>query len=955
MPVRRTVSLLAVTLLLFTGGLAWAESTLVLTYEDPCPMFAAMGRDQMVGVAGLKVSLEPLYFGTCTYLKEQINTAIDNKMKSIQGEFEAAAQGAAQEVYVDFQHWLKEIVAARLGMNPNDPKFEPHFQEWLNHPDKEIEFYVNAFLNDQYPRIHELVRRCQQDNSREMISGLHTLWKEAKDRLNKLTQAYKQIEADPKADYTKILRDLGFSGSYLVKFKSYEQRFNAFNSKYRIVEAAKVLYEAFEAKDHRGKIGGLFKLLETVGDIAYRSDIPGVSLFGQIIKAYGQVANEMLEQVNALERLIREREGFCIGLATHTIEEERNKAFIASFGRGIRICPMDPKRPILKDIYQQAQPGNVNQLYFWIEKKGAFVKGSPTGGGIGAVRKAQEILRGAEEIGFTELKGKDTDLATIAAFYNTPFNDKKHGNGLNGLWQEAVTTINGIASRLGALGRGLAEEDGAGCSSDKLYEALERECRVNARVFPRHETQVRKLQLSYALGYIAEYNPQALPNRRSVNAYERYLAVWQCLKPMSVLIIEGKVRRSGSLNEPCLECGDALISLRPFDGYELPGCEVGRADALGKFSTRVYTWTPNLSIRIAAFLENGLISEVLTIDRRSVKMEPFPFIYREFHFTVPVRFPEEEQTPEPEAERTPPPSPTPRPMAIVPNLVGKTLDEVSAALTAADLRLGASSGGDPAPTASQSYSVQSQAPESGVSVDPRSFVAVVIYDRFQAAGITVPNVVGLNTKAARKIIREAGLNAQEEITDRASSAATAFTVYAQAPLPGTVIERWGEVHLKAWGAFREEEPIPEPTPIPAPPRPTPRPQADPTPRPPTPTPGTGIKPGTIIIDQPPPDGPNWDLAGRWDTTRGVVFDMKPTGPNTYNGILVRVYKKDKYYHLVPGDRGLSAVRSGPNHYQVKTHFKYPNGKWSAIGPILVIVDGETARAGRLVWKRVNTE
>ncbi|MCD4748812.1 MAG: hypothetical protein K8R59_05500 [Thermoanaerobaculales bacterium] len=49
---------------------------------------------------------------------------------------------------------------------------------------------------------------------------------------------------------------------------------------------AKSTTDGCHAKDHRGKIGGLFKLLETVGDIAYRSDIPGVSLFGQIINAY---------------------------------------------------------------------------------------------------------------------------------------------------------------------------------------------------------------------------------------------------------------------------------------------------------------------------------------------------------------------------------------------------------------------------------------------------------------------------------------------------------------------------------------------------------------------------------------------------------------------------------------------------------------------------------------------
>lgn len=69
---------------------------------------------------------------------------MESERTAIQGEFESAARGAAQELYVDFQHWMKEIVAAKLGMNANDPLFEAHFAQWLDHPDREIEFYVDG-------------------------------------------------------------------------------------------------------------------------------------------------------------------------------------------------------------------------------------------------------------------------------------------------------------------------------------------------------------------------------------------------------------------------------------------------------------------------------------------------------------------------------------------------------------------------------------------------------------------------------------------------------------------------------------------------------------------------------------------------------------------------------------------------------------------------------------------
>ncbi|MEN8164322.1 MAG: PASTA domain-containing protein [Acidobacteriota bacterium] len=946
--------------ILMIAGQSTAESTIVLTYDDPCPRFAEMGRNETVKVAGVTVSLEPLFMGTCTYLKEQITSAVETKKKAIEGEFEQAAQGAAQELYVDFQHWMKEIVAAKLNMNTNDPRFEKHFVEWMDRPDREIEFYINAYLQDQYPRVHELVRRCQQDNSGEIIDGLQTLWQEARKKLAALNKAYKEIEANPNTPYTDILIEHGVSGPYLDRFQAGEHKFRVFNNKYEIVKAAKVMYDAFEAEDHRGKIGGLFKLLETVGDIAYRSDVPGVSLFGQIIKAYGQLATEMLNQIDGLERLIRAREGFCIGLATHTIEKERNKTFIATFGHGIRACPMDPERPLLKDIFQQAQPEDINQLYFWIEGSKSWIKGQAKGGGMDGVRRAQALIRDGASIGFTRLQSKDTDLPTISAFYNTPYSDSTHGVGLEGLWSEAVTTIDAIGLKLESLGRGLSPVPGGGCSIEDLNSALSSQCAVKPEHFPSRGEARTRLTISFAMGYIAKHNPKALPNRRSIGAYERYRTIHRCLKPLSVLVINGRIRESGRLTELCSACADAEVRIQPMGGFELPGCGVRQADSAGNFTTRIYTRSSNCSVRLSALLGDRRRSETITINRQVVSMDPYPFGFLEETFIIQVPTDDQgAQPPQPNVTPlpTPTPTPTPVPRVVVPDLGRMTMDKARAAVRAAGLILGAPHKGDPAPVDGLTYRVQFQTPKAGSTTEHGAQVEVTLFDVPVLREVEVPDLIGMTSEEARAALGDLNLTADIEITNTAAKPQDAFVVYAQAPLPGTLVEPWSDIHLKIWGRFDAAPNAISPTPTPVPPSPLPTPPPAPTepPRQAEPPAGdTGAAP-PVIVEHEPPAGPNWDLAGRWDSTRGAIFDMIDDGGGNYTGRLVRMYRQMKAFHLVPGDRMFSAVKAGPNHYAVKTYVKMGDGSWRTIGPITVIVDGETARAARLVWKRVKKD
>jgi hypothetical protein len=577
-----------------------------------------------------------------------------------------------------------------------------------------------------------------------------------------------------------------------------------------------------------------------------------------------------------------------------------------------------------------------------------------------AVRKAKDFIRGAVGVGFNEYKKKDADLGTVAVFYNTPYQHKVYGSGLFGLWDEAVATLDNIAKRLRRLKGGLFKAGDGSCSEKNLYEYLQNNFQFDAKVFPvNDDVKLSKLKISYCLSYIIKHSSGALKSKRAKGVYERYNKVWKDLQSLSVLELHGRVRQKGRLGEACMQCSGAEISLSPHRGFELPGCEVRKANAKGEFVAYVFTRTSGLSIQLSAKVGDRL-SDVLTIDQRSTALTPFPFVFKSDWFTIPIDLEDEQgqQSSLGLGEKTPTPEPTDSPAALVPDVKGKSVSEARAAIAAAGLKMAAPQGGDPAPRKYLSFKVASQSPLPDSAVPLGSVVKIVVYGEYKPAGYEVPDVIGMSLSEARQAIEAAELSAKVKMgRPPAPKADLVDTVMSQTPLGGTILSFTETVTLAVYGPQLTDEDSPEdqpeenfsPSPTASPtPKATPRPTATPKK---LQTDSGGWKPDRII-DGDVPRGPNYDLAGTWDTTGGVVFKARKVSGNSYVGIIKKIYRSRTGYHARIGDKFLTATKIGDNVYKAKVFVYFKNGMVKTVGGPPVVVNGNTAQAGRLKWRRL---
>lgn len=897
-----------------------------VTVEDPCPALAARGRGRSARVGGVAVDLEALYFASCDYLKGQIVVSVEAGAGEIKGKFADTAWGAADAAYKEFLAWVRPVAARELGLDPASPGFDVALRTWLTDPGTAVGPLVDTFLAERSPRVAALLDRVQADTSREIAEGLGTLWDDAKDRLERFNRAYAEIDRDPKTPYADILVNWGLSGPWLEKFQSYEHRFNVFDDRTRLLDASRTLYEALSADRHRDRIAGLFSLLETVGGAAERSDVPGVSFFGQVVGLYGQIANELLRKVNALEDLLRRREGWCIGLATHTLEETRSVAFRKQFGEGIQACPVDPKRRLESAIYQQTEPADADQLYFWLEGEGRFAKGRVRGGGMRAVLLARQLVGAGAALGFAELAGREDDLATIAAFYDTPYRDATYGDGLPGVRSEAVTTIEGIARRLDELERAVPEGGGT-CGRDGLRNYLRAICEIDAERYPRGEEEPRvRLADSFALGVVAALNPKALASQRSVGVVDRYRKAWACLRPLSLLRIDGAVRQKGALGAACLRCAGAKLTVRVQAGVELPGCGAREADERGRFGLWIATRTSGLAVTLSVEVE-GRRSDTVVVDARSAPLEPFPFGAREESVVVPVAL----EGPGGEGEEERAEAPAAEPLR-VPDLSGMNLDQAGDAVRARGLVLAVGKGTLPAPTPHLASRVGAQSPPAGSAARRGDRVEVTLYATTTVREYEVPQLVGLTELDALARLREARLGGEVDRSAAPSGSGQPGRVWAQLPLAGTLVGYGTTVLIRVWPDARAVAPTPTPVPW------------TPPPPPPPPTPTPAPRPEAV--------GENTDLAGVWDTGRGMVVRIGPTSDGSYAGTLVSVTRPLRAFFWQPGETLLHATRTGTATYRVSMLVRLGDGRIVGGPEATVIVRGDSAQAVNATWRRV---
>ncbi|MCK6451440.1 MAG: hypothetical protein L6R19_11380 [Alphaproteobacteria bacterium] len=656
--------------------LAANETVLILDLpeKEVCELIverAGSGGRQSYG--GVTVDLKALYLSSCLYLKEAMIEAAQAGATAVSETVQGSLPSALQALYPQFLAWLGDKIQAQFG---TEGDAEPAAGDedtlnkkvgraitWLNDPKNDAARAVNAYLKEHFPSIH----RVLTDGSYDIANGLKALYDDAKDKYDRFTRVAEEVKVGgtPIAD---ALKKYGFSGDYVRRFRNYERRLETFKGRWgitsEITDAIKLLKDAFQTDDGVVKIGNLFQLMELVGGVGQRSNIPIVSLFSQIVAEYGRVGTAMLGKVKELEEQIRGREDYCIGIGTHDTRDARAIQFRQQFAGDMLLCPMavpgepDPKtgkRNWQEDVYVRFDP-NDSRIYFFLaaagdRNQGRYVEGVATGGGTSGVYAARELIEDAGALGsrYAAYAEKEDDVATIAYVFNAPFQADKHGSGIAGLRREADATIDFVLERLSALRGGLSEYGDPKCDRDKFEKfvadriGLQTSFSLGGGTYALLDGDselTRILKILYAINYVEEHSRggsgAGASGAGSGRVHRTYSDAHARLAELSLLRIEGEVRDKRDRGRPCPDCAGASLSVSVSGGEEFPACAVTRADGNGAFVVHALARTESLSVRLSASAK-GKTSEAETVDDRVVAYGQVPFV-QSFRLTLAIPF-----------------------------------------------------------------------------------------------------------------------------------------------------------------------------------------------------------------------------------------------------------------------------------------------------------------------------
>ena len=641
------------------GERLYVERTLIIETPDPCKKILGMipkdAKGRLFTFGKVSLSGDTFFLSACAKMRADLEGAAQEWLKDISGysaakkQFDAGVEAIKREVYVTFLQFVAMKMYEQLPPEeqakfaPNSPEAIDHALEWLHQPENEIKTYVHAFLEAKAKPLARLFRDYMSGASMEIITGLKDLMQGARDKLKRFTEMQRKAEETDTA-IGDLLEEFGFSGEYLDRFKAYENKIKSLNKSYKVTEAVGIIAGAFQTDVPDRKIAGMMDLLVLVGGVAEDSNIPIVSLFGQIVKAYGEVGKEMLGKVLALEKLLREREGYCIGLATHSRRDPKNTAFIEAFGQGIRACPITPDGH-LKDVFVQAQPEDNGQLYFWAG--GKFIKGRAGGGGERGMRRAIGLIQDGERLNYPGYTGKAKDLETIAAVYNTPYpkegpRGKNHSGatGVMGLIEESGLVIEAIDRQIRALRSGTDEFGEPSCADEKVDSWIEKETGQSvSRFMDRIEMSRQDLKDSYALAFVDQYRTTQGAKRTA--AYKTYSRFFDKIEKLSIFKIHGRVVDREKPDRACPKCANASISVSPSNAQQMPQCKVTHADAKGRFVIHLVTQSSQVTASLSASAGN-VSSDTLSVEPEKLgfDLSQLPFV-ESFSLTLPLEFGEE--------------------------------------------------------------------------------------------------------------------------------------------------------------------------------------------------------------------------------------------------------------------------------------------------------------------------
>jgi hypothetical protein len=645
-------------------GKLYAERTLIIevSKEDPCKKvlahIPARAKGRKFTFAGNALSGNTMFMAVCHQLKNDISGAVEAKLKDItqfdanKKKYEAAVEGAKKDIYNYFLQWTAEQIYPYLTpedqakYSPQSPEMQDKAIEWLNDPQNEVRTYVHAFLESKSKFLAGLFNDYMSGGSWEIIQGLKSILEDAKDKFDRFTKVTHEVETG-ETPLAEALKKYGFSGDYVKRFKTYEGKLRKLNKGYNIVEAGKTIVGAFQTDDPAQKISGLFDLLEIVGSTADSSNIPIVSLFGTIVKSFGEVGNEMLKQVLGLGEKIRAREGFCVGLGTHSERDPRNKSLIKQFGHDIRVCPIATKGH-LKDVYVKAQPEDVNKLYFWVKDK--FIEGRNGGGGTTGMRHAIQLIITGGDIGYQAYSGKSKDITTIAMVYNTPYpreklrgRDRVNKSGVTGLLEEADKVIDEISSQIKNLEGGTDSIGESGCSDQKMRAYLKSETNQDIEKFLRlYEQSSKELKDSYALSFVEQYRKVIKGTSKRQAAYKTYSQFWDKIEKISLFKIRVTLTDKSRTDGKCPRCARAKISVSVSNGKELTGCKVDKADSHGGFVNHIVTKQNTVTANLTAEAEGKSGTIDIDPEKQFGGLGETPFIHSE-SYLLEIPFEEEKK------------------------------------------------------------------------------------------------------------------------------------------------------------------------------------------------------------------------------------------------------------------------------------------------------------------------
>jgi tetratricopeptide (TPR) repeat protein len=549
-----------------------------------------------VGVGGLTIDPKKVFMTKCNQYKDRLIASVKKPISNLQKQAQGAVDAAKKEAQNTFLSWVAEKFKdqimptlppdVRAKYDSNSPLIQAHAQQWLNQPGREVSTYVNEYIKQKAPTIAKgiaIYTDLTQGQSAEILKDLKGVLSKARKRLGALLKATAEIEKNPDVPYTKILQKYGLSGEYVDRFKGYEGRIRAFNKAYNAKEIVMTTIDAFQTNDPKMKISKMFDLMDSMSAVAQDSKIPMVALVGDIVNAMAKAAKQMLEATLNLGKVLEKRAGYCKGVSTPGISTRSD----ILKKRGIFACPLSETTMPWKHIYETIEPVQ-GKILFWDGNR--FIDGIDEGGHKAGVQAAIKLMTGARALGYPV---KPTDVGTIAKVYNTP-------GGIPKLMKEANKVINEIALKANQLKRAMGTK--GKCSRQDIIKQVESMTGLNLSEFLNElDTQGRsRLVTTYAASYVAKTGGFGDSSGKRSGAYDRYRKIYEKIKDVELVILDGRVRNRNNPNGACKKCAKAIVDAKVSGGQEVRGCEVWQADSRGNFVLHIVATTKSVSVTIKA-------------------------------------------------------------------------------------------------------------------------------------------------------------------------------------------------------------------------------------------------------------------------------------------------------------------------------------------------------------------